>query len=71
MESFRNRKSTLVFAQASFAAELATLEADSPLQTDVHTSTAQLRRTLARVNALVDYFERHRESIECVKLSSQ
>jgi paraquat-inducible protein B len=56
-------QATLITAQQSFAAARATLQADSPLQSDVHRAMAQLKRTLVSVNALADYLERHPESI--------
>jgi paraquat-inducible protein B len=56
-------QSTLAAAQQSFAAARATLQQDSPLQSDVRLAVAQLRRTLASVNALTDYLEQHPESI--------
>ncbi|WP_321786646.1 intermembrane transport protein PqiB [Paraburkholderia sp. J94] len=62
-ETVPQTQSTLAFAQTSFAAARATLETDSPLQSDVREATAQLRRTLASVNALADYLQRHPESI--------
>ncbi|MEK6385486.1 intermembrane transport protein PqiB [Paraburkholderia tropica] len=70
-ETVPQTQSTLAFAQTSFAAARATLEADSPLQTDVRTATTQLRRTLASVNALADYLQRHPESIVWGKPSGQ
>ena len=56
-------QSTLVAARESFAAARATLEEDSPLQSDVHLAVAQLGRTLASINALTDYLEQHPESM--------
>jgi paraquat-inducible protein B len=56
-------QATLFSAQQSFKAARATLQTDSPLQSDVLRAMAQLRQTLRSVNALADYLERHPESI--------
>ncbi|HEV3431915.1 MAG TPA: MlaD family protein [Paraburkholderia sp.] len=56
-------QSTLGAAQQSFAAARATLQQDSPLQSDVHLALAQLKRTLASIDSLADYLERHPESL--------
>ena len=39
------------------------LDQDSPLQSDAHQALAALRRTLASLNALSDYLERHPEAL--------
>ena len=41
----------------------ATLQQDSPLQSDVHQALQELTRTLQSLNALSDYLERHPESL--------
>jgi paraquat-inducible protein B len=56
-------RSTLQTAQETFNAASATLQQDSPLQSDVQQAMAQLRRTLASINALTDYLEQHPESL--------
>ena len=56
-------RSTLATAAQSFNAANATLQQDSPMQSDVHAALTELRRTLVSLNALSDYLERHPESI--------
>ncbi len=50
-------------AQKTFGAAQATLQQDSPLQSDVHQALQELTRTLQSLNALSDYLERHPESL--------
>jgi len=54
---------TLGAAQKTFGAASATLQQDSPMQSDVHEALQQLTRTLQSLNALSDYLERHPESL--------
>lgn len=56
-------RGTLDEAQKTFAAAQATLQQDSPLQSDVHQAMTELTRTLQSLNALSDYLERHPESL--------
>jgi paraquat-inducible protein B len=56
-------RGTLDEAQKTFSAAQATLQQDSPLQSDVHGAMQELRRTLQSLNALSDYLERHPESL--------
>jgi paraquat-inducible protein B len=56
-------KGTLDQAQQTFGAAQATLQQDSPLQSDVHQAMQELTRTLQSLNALSDYLERHPESL--------
>lgn len=56
-------RGTLDEAQKTFAAAQATLQQDSPLQSDVHQAMQELTRTLQSLNALSDYLERHPESL--------
>lgn len=55
-------RDTLSSAQHTFDAAQATLQQDSPLQTDVHQALQELTRTLQSLNALSDYLERHPEA---------
>uniref|UniRef100_UPI00286F0994 PqiB family protein n=1 Tax=Paraburkholderia sp. TaxID=1926495 RepID=UPI00286F0994 len=54
---------TLAEAQKTFSAAQATLQQDSPMQSDVHQALQELTRTLQSLNALSDYLERHPESL--------
>ncbi|WP_233809032.1 PqiB family protein [Paraburkholderia sp. HP33-1] len=55
--------STLGSAQLAFRSASAILEQSSPLQGDVHQALTELRRTLAGLNTLSDYLERHPEAL--------
>jgi Paraquat-inducible protein B len=50
-------------AKQTFGSAEATLQQDSPLQSDVHQALQELTRTLQSLNALSDYLERHPESL--------
>ncbi|WP_322080537.1 PqiB family protein [Paraburkholderia bannensis] len=54
---------TLEETQKTFHAAQATLQQDSPLQSDVHQAMQELTRTLQSLNSLTDYLERHPESL--------
>ena len=56
-------RDTLVAAQRTFGSAEATLQQDSPMQSDVHQALQELTRTLQSLNALADYLERHPESL--------
>lgn len=56
-------RDTLSAAKQTFGAAEATLQQDSPLQSDVHQALQELTRTLQSLNALSDYLERHPESL--------
>jgi paraquat-inducible protein B len=56
-------RDTLAAAQKTFGSAQATLQQDSPLQSDVHQALQELTRTLQSLNALSDYLERHPESL--------
>lgn len=56
-------RDTLAAAKQTFSSAEATLEQDSPLQSDVHQALQELTRTLQSLNALSDYLERHPESL--------
>jgi len=56
-------RSTLESAQQAFRSAKAMLDQDSPMQSDAHQALAELRRTLASLNALADYLERHPEAL--------
>jgi paraquat-inducible protein B len=56
-------RGTLSEAQKTFGAAQATLQQDSPLQSDVHQAMQELTRTLQSLNSLSDYLERHPESL--------
>lgn len=56
-------RSMLESAQQAFRSANAMLDQGSPLQSDVHQALAGLRRTLASLNALSDYLERHPEAL--------
>jgi paraquat-inducible protein B len=56
-------RDTLSAAKHTFTAAEATLQQDSPLQSDVHGALKELTRTLQSLNALSDYLERHPESL--------
>ncbi|QGZ57589.1 PqiB family protein [Paraburkholderia acidiphila] len=56
-------RSTLESAQQAFRSANEMLDQGSPLQSDVHQALAQLRRSLASLNALSDYVERHPEAL--------
>lgn len=55
--------STLESAQRAFRAAKEILDQGSPLQSDVGQALTELRRTLAGLNALSDYLERHPEAL--------
>jgi paraquat-inducible protein B len=55
-------RTTLEAAQQSFDAANATLQQDSPMQSDVHQALTELRRTLGSLKALSDQMERQPES---------
>jgi paraquat-inducible protein B len=54
---------TLESAEQAFRSANEILEQGSPLQSDVHQALTELRRTLASLNALSDYLERHPEAL--------
>lgn len=56
-------RDTLAAARQTFGAAQATLQQDSPLQSDMHQALNQLTQTLQSLNALADYLERHPESL--------
>jgi paraquat-inducible protein B len=56
-------RDTLTAAKQTFGSAQATLQQDSPLQSDVHQALTELTRTLQSLNALADYLERHPESL--------
>jgi paraquat-inducible protein B len=56
-------RGSLLAAQQSFDAAKAMLTQNSPLQADVREALAELRRTIASVNSLADYLQRHPESV--------
>lgn len=56
-------RDTLAAARQTFGSAEATLQRDSPLQSDVHEALQELTRTLQSLNALADYLERHPESL--------
>ena len=56
-------RDTLAAARQTFGSAEATLQRDSPLQSDVHQALQELTRTLQSLNALADYLERHPESL--------
>jgi paraquat-inducible protein B len=56
-------RDTLQSAQQTFSAAQATLQQDSPLQSDLHLALTQLTRTLQTLNQLADYLEQHPESL--------
>ncbi|KVD75296.1 mammalian cell entry protein [Burkholderia ubonensis] len=56
-------RDTLSAAKQTFSAAEATLQQDSPLQSDVRGALKELTRTLQSLNALSDYLERHPESL--------
>ncbi|MEW6341586.1 MAG: MlaD family protein [Pseudomonadota bacterium] len=56
-------RDTLASAQQTFSSAQATLQQDSPMQSDVHEALQELTRTLQSLNALSDYLERHPESL--------
>jgi paraquat-inducible protein B len=56
-------RGTLASARKTFGEAQATLQQDSPLQSDVHQALQELTRTLQSLNALSDYLERHPESL--------
>ncbi|MEI6002573.1 MCE family protein [Paraburkholderia bengalensis] len=56
-------RDTLAAAKQTFSSAQATLQQDSPLQSDVHQALQELTRTLQSLNALSDYLERHPESL--------
>ncbi|AOK66727.1 MCE family protein [Burkholderia multivorans] len=56
-------RDTLSAAKQTFSTAEATLQQDSPLQSDVRSALKELTRTLQSLNALADYLERHPESL--------
>ncbi|MBZ5795893.1 MlaD family protein, partial [Burkholderia contaminans] len=56
-------RDTLSAAKQTFVAAEATLQQDSPLQSDVRGALKELTHTLQSLNALADYLERHPESL--------
>ncbi|MEM5388610.1 MlaD family protein [Paraburkholderia phymatum] len=56
-------RDTLTAAKQTFGSAEATLQQDSPMQSDVHQALQELTRTLQSLNALSDYLERHPESL--------
>ncbi|MCP3726801.1 MlaD family protein [Paraburkholderia sp. CNPSo 3272] len=56
-------RSSLESAQEAFRSAHAMLDESSPLQSDTRQALAELRRTLASLNALADYLERHPEAL--------
>ncbi|PRE25357.1 mammalian cell entry protein [Burkholderia multivorans] len=56
-------RDTLSAAKRTFSTAEATLQQDSPLQSDVRGALKELTRTLQSLNALADYLERHPESL--------
>ena len=56
-------RDTLSAAKQTFSTAEATLQQDSPLQSDVRGALKELTRTLQSLNALSDYLERHPESL--------
>ncbi|HEX3382343.1 MAG TPA: MlaD family protein [Paraburkholderia sp.] len=56
-------RDTLSAAKQTFTSAQATLQQDSPLQSDVHQALQELTRTLQSLNSLSDYLERHPESL--------
>jgi paraquat-inducible protein B len=56
-------RETLAAAQKTFGTAQATLQQDSPLQSDMRAALTQLTQTLQSLNALADYLERHPESL--------
>jgi paraquat-inducible protein B len=56
-------RDTLSAAKQTFGSAEATLQQDSPMQSDVHQALQELTRTLQSLNALSDYLERHPESL--------
>ncbi len=53
---------TLASAQQTFQAAEATLQQDSPLQSDIHQALTELTRSLQSLNTLADYLARHPEA---------
>ncbi|RQY97138.1 mammalian cell entry protein, partial [Burkholderia stagnalis] len=56
-------RDTLSAAKQTFATAEATLQQDSPMQSDVRGALKELTHTLQSLNALADYLERHPESL--------
>ncbi len=56
-------RDTLGQAKKTFGAAQATLQSDSPIQSDTRQAMQELTRTLQSLNALADYLERHPESL--------
>ncbi|KVE39828.1 PqiB family protein [Burkholderia sp. TSV86] len=56
-------RDTLSAAKQTFTTAEATLQQDSPLQSDVRGALKELTRTLQSLNALAGYLERHPESL--------
>jgi paraquat-inducible protein B len=56
-------RDTLTQAKKTFSEAQATLQSDSPLQSDTRQAMQELTRTLQSLNALSDYLERHPESL--------
>jgi paraquat-inducible protein B len=56
-------RDTLSAAKQTFSTAEATLQQDSPIQSDVRQALKELTRTLQSLNTLADYLERHPESL--------
>jgi paraquat-inducible protein B len=56
-------KDTLTAAKKTFASAELVLQQDSPLQSDLRQTLAQVQRTMESLTALADYLERHPESL--------
>lgn len=56
-------RDTLTEAQRTFSTAQATLQQDSPLQSDIHHALTELTRTSQSLNQLADYLQRHPESL--------
>ncbi|MDR3095894.1 MAG: MlaD family protein [Paraburkholderia sp.] len=56
-------RSTLESAQQAFRSANEMLDQGAPLQGDVHQALTELRRTLASLNSLAEYLERHPEAV--------
>ncbi|KMZ11656.1 Paraquat-inducible protein B [Candidatus Burkholderia humilis] len=56
-------RDTLTQAKKTFSEAQATLQSDSPLQSNTRQAMQELTRTLQSLNALADYLERHPESL--------
>ncbi|GLU33341.1 MlaD family protein [Trinickia caryophylli] len=56
-------RDTLAAAREAFGSAQATLQQDSPLQSDMHRALVQLTRTLQTLDELADYLQRHPEAL--------